>query len=108
MGSTYESLKLEGSKADAALDCMRKAGVMPSNQDSIGSMVTVEASGRVGIEVYGSSTGAYLTEESNLTPAQKGVPAKAVTPELQVVGKLAEKLRQKALTCVSKSVGAEP
>ncbi|MGO9769558.1 MAG: hypothetical protein ACLPSW_08405 [Roseiarcus sp.] len=105
------TLKLEGAKADFAVDCMRKAGVMPSKSAydvSIGTTVKVDASGQVAITESGTNTGAYSDTDSVMNPADHGRPAEAKTPEVEVTGKIAENMRRKASACAFKSIGITP
>jgi hypothetical protein len=110
MDKNYQSLKLEGAKADLAIDCMRKEQLLPSKAlvtGSTKSTVSVDQRGEVDVTIKGDAAASKIYEEGlDIRPAADGKPADAWTPEVRVVGPPAERMRKKAISCASKGLAA--
>jgi hypothetical protein len=132
MKQFYDTLKLQGATADAAVDCMRREGVMPSkpafagpqhqtvdlNQD--GQIVIRKSDGdsnpRTGHEAgsfmrpegYTTKHGSYMSNDPSNYDVQTTGRAAVSTLEVEATGPAAETMRQKAVACAVKSLGFKP
>jgi hypothetical protein len=123
MGNYYGDLKggqyliLGGPPAEAAVDCMRKENILPAESGLKGRIrteVAVNESGEVTVEqmeLDGKPGEPIETRDARFDPEGyvKGQPAAiAHTPQVYVTGPLAERMREKARSCVVNSFPVKP
>jgi hypothetical protein len=108
MGNSYNYLKLTGSAASDAVQCMKSEKVIPNDPTFGGKgtldTITINETGQVFVnEISGN-----MEFTAGMSPVAGGRPAQAYTPEVEATGSVAETMRRKAQACALKSVGIAP